>query len=152
MNSIRAVSEQLINCSSISHDIMSLQALMTRGGEMVGLAQELRARSAASAARAGPAAADSSAADDIQMDAGMQQDLVDLGIYSPVTKSTAGKQYHRELARQLAEFLSARLVRAGGMLALHDVYCLFNRCAACLCALEATLEAFAEEACVLWLL
>lgn len=91
---------------------------------MVQLAQELRARAAATTGRAG---AEGGAAEDTEMDADMQQDLVDLGIYSPVTKSSAGKLYNKELARQLAMFLTARLARAGGMMALHDVYCLFNR-------------------------
>lgn len=40
----------------------------------------------------------------------------------------AGARFHLELARQLADFLAAEpLRRAGGLLPLTDVYCLFNR-------------------------
>lgn len=62
--------------------------------------------------------------------------LRDMGIMSnPVTRSSAGSLYHQELARQLAEFLrkgkgqGADLKGRGGMLTLHDAFCLFNRCA-----------------------
>ena len=53
--------------------------------------------------------------------------LVSLGIASPVTKASAGALYHRQLSRQLADWLPAALARAGGILALPDVFCLFNR-------------------------
>lgn len=62
------------------------------------------------------------------MDAGMARELIELGIVSPVTKQSAGKQYHEQLSRQLAEFLEKNLQREKGMMVLHDVYCLFNRC------------------------
>jgi len=42
----------------------------------------------------------------------------------------AGARYHTELSRQLADFLAAPLARAGGILQLPDIYCLFNRWAA----------------------
>lgn len=35
--------------------------------------------------------------------------------------------YNEELARQLAEFLQRVLERTSGMIALIDVYCVFNR-------------------------
>ena len=53
--------------------------------------------------------------------------LVSLGIASPVTKASAGALYHRQLSRQLADWLPAALARNGGILALPDVFCLFNR-------------------------
>jgi ESCRT-II complex subunit VPS36 len=48
---------------------------------------------------------------------------------SPVTRLSAGRQYHQELARQIADLLLSdnRLRRLGGMVALSDVYCLYNR-------------------------
>lgn len=61
------------------------------------------------------------------LDAGMARELIELGIVSPVTKQSAGKQYHEQLSRQLAEFLEKQLRREKGMMVLHDVYCLFNR-------------------------
>ncbi|RHZ83650.1 hypothetical protein Glove_89g106 [Diversispora epigaea] len=53
--------------------------------------------------------------------------LVELGIQNPVTKDSAGSIYHKELARQLAEFLENLLAKENGMIALTDIYCIFNR-------------------------
>lgn len=55
--------------------------------------------------------------------------LQSMGIASPVTKFSAGRLYHKQLARQLADFLhdSNRLSRMGGMMTLTDVYGMFNR-------------------------
>jgi ESCRT-II complex subunit VPS36 len=36
---------------------------------------------------------------------GLNSLMLDIGIASPVTKGTAGTQYHQQLARQLADFL-----------------------------------------------
>jgi ESCRT-II complex subunit VPS36 len=35
--------------------------------------------------------------------------------------------YHQELARELSDFLSAILDKAGGMMSLVDIYCMYNR-------------------------
>lgn len=56
-----------------------------------------------------------------------QLQLIAMGITSPVTKASAGSRYQHELSRQLADFLAVPLSRAGGVLLLPDVYCLFNR-------------------------
>lgn len=55
--------------------------------------------------------------------------LQSMGIASPVTKYSAGRLYHKQLARQLADFLleSNRLSRMGGMMTLTDSYGIFNR-------------------------
>lgn len=53
--------------------------------------------------------------------------LANLGISSPVTKESAGSAYHRELSRQLADFITPYLTEAAGTLQLVDVYCLYNR-------------------------
>ena len=55
--------------------------------------------------------------------------LHSIGIVSPVTKYSAGRLYHRQLAQQIVDFLSAqsRLERMGGMVTLPDLYCLYNR-------------------------
>ena len=42
-------------------------------------------------------------------------------------ESVASGLFHDELARQLADFLRTPVDRAGGMLSLIDVYCMFNR-------------------------
>ncbi|CAG8795937.1 16579_t:CDS:2, partial [Gigaspora margarita] len=53
--------------------------------------------------------------------------LIELGIPNPVTKDSSGSAYHKELARQLAEFLDNFLEKEKGMMSLTDIYCLFNR-------------------------
>lgn len=52
-----------------------------------------------------------------------------LGIISPVTKLSAGREYHQQLARQIGDILltNNRLRRLGGMITLSDVYCIYNR-------------------------
>jgi len=64
---------------------------------------------------------------DALMSAEMREMLVSLGIASPVTKASAGALYHRQLSRQLADWLPQALAQNGGILALPDVFCLFNR-------------------------
>jgi len=54
-------------------------------------------------------------------------ELIGMGITSPVTKESAGSLYHDQLSRQLSDFLEERLKRVGGMMTLPDVYCLYNR-------------------------
>ena len=44
-----------------------------------------------------------------------------------MTKQSAGSLYHQQLARELADFAAPHVARAGGMVALTDVYCLLNR-------------------------
>jgi ESCRT-II complex subunit VPS36 len=60
-----------------------------------------------------------------EMDAILQS----IGIVSPVTKFSAGRAYHAELSRQLADVLlrGSALERLGGTCTLTDVYCIFNR-------------------------
>eukprot|EP01039_Chlorochromonas_danica_P007572 gene7573-8372_t len=59
----------------------------------------------------------------------MENILQSIGIISPITKSTAGRQYHNQLARQIADLLliDHRLERLGGLVTLPDLYCLINR-------------------------
>jgi hypothetical protein len=95
-----------------------VQTLKASGERLAALACDLKERAAAKGT-----AANSS------LDAQMADSLVDLGIISPVTKQNAGKQYQTQLARQLADFLLPLLRKRRGMMVLHDVYCVFNRCA-----------------------
>jgi len=46
---------------------------------------------------------------------------------SSVTKDLAGKNYFQELAMELEKFLAPVLSKVGGILALVDVYCMYNR-------------------------
>ena len=52
-----------------------------------------------------------------------------VGISNPVTKEShgSGSIYHKELAKELAEYLDKIVHDVGGMITLSDVYCRFNR-------------------------
>lgn len=55
--------------------------------------------------------------------------LENMGMTSALSEKQAGSMYHKQLARQLVDFLrhNDKLSKAGGMMTLTDVYCLFNR-------------------------
>eukprot|EP01082_Thalassiosira_pseudonana_P008080 g6718.t1 g6718 contig23:1084729-1086186(+) len=55
--------------------------------------------------------------------------LENMGMTSALSAKQSGSMYHKQLARQLADFLhqTDKLSKAGGMMTLTDVYCLFNR-------------------------
>ena len=59
----------------------------------------------------------------------METIFQNIGIISPVTKYSAGRLYHKELSKQLADFLlnDNLLKRMGSMATLPDIYCLYNR-------------------------
>jgi len=76
---------------------------------------------------AATAATATAAGGELLLDSETQLQLIAMGITSPVTRASAGARYHQELARQLADFLSVPLSKAGGVMMLPDVYCLFNR-------------------------
>lgn len=99
-----------------------LRGLMGKAQDMVTLAERFRERSSA-----GGSGVDRAASGDEAMDADMENELISLGIASPVTKTTAGALYHQQLSRQLADFLAARMSAHAGIMALPDVFCLFNR-------------------------
>lgn len=99
-----------------------LNALMSKAKEMMELAEKMRQKLLTNSS------AQSNSGDE---EMGSKQDMQDLllsvGIVSPVTKETAGALYHQQLSRQLADFVRIPVEKAGGMIALVDVYCLFNR-------------------------
>jgi EAP30/Vps36 family len=92
-----------------------LQTLKASGEKLAGLAADLRERAARGAA------------DGSTLDSAMADSLVDVGIVNPVTKSNTGTKYQERLSAQLEEFLRPVLRKERGMMALHDVYCVFNR-------------------------
>jgi ESCRT-II complex subunit VPS36 len=59
----------------------------------------------------------------------MESILQNIGIISPVTKLSAGRLYHQQLAQQIADLLHSKncLSRLGGMATVTDIYCLYNR-------------------------
>ena len=64
---------------------------------------------------------------DEEAEADIKRQLIEMGISNPITKESAGSRYMVELARQLCDFLTSPLQQAGGIMALSDVYCLYNR-------------------------
>lgn len=102
---------------------LDLNALMSKAKEMVVLAEKMRLKLLA----APNVQAESTDEEDSTSRQEMQDWMLSVGIASPVTKETAGALYHQQLSRQLADFVKVPVQRAGGMLALVDVYCLFNR-------------------------
>ncbi|OEL22569.1 Vacuolar protein sorting-associated protein 36 [Dichanthelium oligosanthes] len=99
-----------------------LNALMSKAKEMMQLAEKMRLKLLTNS---------STEPNSNDEEMGSKQDMQDLllsvGIVAPVTKETAGALYHQQLSLQLADFLRIPLEKAGGMMALVDVYCLFNR-------------------------
>eukprot|EP00850_Spirogloea_muscicola_P001158 SM000004S15028 [mRNA] locus=s4:876748:879446:- [translate_table: standard] len=107
------------------HEAFSdLSALMVKAKDMVQLADRMQAK----LARQTPGEGGGGEDDDF---GGSRQDVQDwllsVGIASPVTRESAGALYHQQLSRQLADFVNEPLAKAGGMVALVDVYCMFNR-------------------------
>lgn len=108
---------------SLQDAFQDLNALMSKAKEMVMLAEKMRQKLlSGSNSQAG-----STNDDELGSKEEMQDWLLSVGIISPVTKESAGALYHQQLSRQLADFVRIPLERAGGMINLIDVYCLFNR-------------------------
>jgi ESCRT-II complex subunit VPS36 len=114
-----------------------LESLMQRGREVVNVVQRYAAYAAADTAAASETSSAASTVGDetstvsdptgetSEMEAIMQS----IGIVSPVTKFSAGRLYHKQLARQIADILlqQNRLAKLGGMVTLIDLYSLYNR-------------------------
>ncbi|XP_062207218.1 vacuolar protein sorting-associated protein 36-like [Phragmites australis] len=99
-----------------------LNALMSKAKEMMQLAEKMRLKLLTNSS-----AQLNSNDEEMGSKQDMQDWLLSVGIVSPVTKETAGALYHQQLSLQLADFVRIPLEKAGGMIALVDVYCLFNR-------------------------
>lgn len=117
-----------------------LKSLIDKAKEVVAVVERysiaLQDKQAAAAASAGAGGGDRG--DDSTQEAeDLSSILQDIGIASPVTKTSAGTRYHQQLARQLADFLSSPPGRRagartlldmfGGMITLPDVFSVFNR-------------------------
>ncbi|KAG0243240.1 Vacuolar protein-sorting-associated protein 36 [Mortierella sp. GBA43] len=100
---------------TLSQAFQDLQGLMHKAKEMVALAETISKRLAKSNTM------------DNEETATFKTYLLSMGIASPVTKDTAGAVFHKELARELVEFILPLVEREGGTMSLMDVYCVFNR-------------------------
>ncbi|KAM5546479.1 vacuolar protein sorting-associated protein 36 [Rosa sericea] len=108
---------------SLQDAFQDLNALMSKAKEMVMLAEKMRQKLLSGSTSQAGAAED----EELGSKQEMQDWLLSVGIISPVTKESAGALYHQQLSRQLADFVRLPLERAGGMMNLIDIYCLFNR-------------------------
>ncbi|XP_028807563.1 vacuolar protein sorting-associated protein 36 [Neltuma alba] len=108
---------------SLQEAFHNLNALMSKAKEMVTLAEKMRLKLLSGSN------SQTNETNDEEMGSKeeMQDWLLSVGIISPVTKESAGALYHQQLSRQLADFVKIPLERAGGMINLIDIYCLFNR-------------------------
>lgn len=108
---------------SLQDAFQDLNALMSKAKDMVMLAEKMRLKLLSGSNTQISATND----DEMGSKQEMQDWLLSVGIASPVTKESAGALYHQQLSRQLADFVKVPLERAGGMINLIDIYCLFNR-------------------------
>eukprot|EP00271_Cylindrocystis_brebissonii_P013728 TRINITY_DN3390_c0_g1_i1.p1 TRINITY_DN3390_c0_g1~~TRINITY_DN3390_c0_g1_i1.p1 ORF type:complete len:441 (+),score=109.32 TRINITY_DN3390_c0_g1_i1:784-2106(+) len=121
--------QQQVTEKSLQEAFSDLNALMAKARDMVQLAERMQAKLLAPARPA--EGAEGLGEGEEVVGAESKQELQDLllsvGIASPVTKESAGALYHQQLARQLADFLRKPLEVSGGMMAVVDAYCVFNR-------------------------
>lgn len=88
-----------------------LQSLMKKAGEMVVLAERL---AEATGGKVGEIS-------------DLQRLVHGLGIKSPVMRAATGADFHKELGKQLAEWIRPILNSSNGIITLTDAFCLFNR-------------------------
>ncbi|KAF9939310.1 hypothetical protein BGZ75_003966 [Mortierella antarctica] len=100
---------------TLSEAFQDLQGLMDKAAEMVALAETISNRLAKSDTM------------NNEETATFKTYLLSMGIAAPVTKDTAGAVFHKELARELFEFILPIVEREGGTMSLMDIYCVFNR-------------------------
>lgn len=108
--------------------LTDLESLAQKAREVVSVVQ----RYAAVMQEARQAAADeglSETSSQIGEVSEMETIMQNIGVISPVTRLSAGRSYHQQVSRQLAEVLTHqnRLHRLGGMITLTDLYFLYNR-------------------------
>lgn len=119
---LRKEKEQMEATDKNLHAAFSdLNALMAKAKDMVLLAERMRVKLLA------PPSTSTAGDEEFGSKEEMQDWLLSVGIVSPVTKESAGAHYHQQLSRQLADFLQVPMEKAGGLLAVVDAYCLFNR-------------------------
>ncbi|KAF9908904.1 hypothetical protein EC991_009310 [Linnemannia zychae] len=100
---------------TLSEAFRDLQGLIDKAAEMVALAETISNRLSKSNSM------------NSEETATFKTYLLSMGIAAPVTKDTAGAVFHKELARELVEFILPIVEREGGTMSLMDIYCVFNR-------------------------
>lgn len=128
---IRKQERNMENVDALTKTALTdLDALMNQARDAIAVVQRYAAyvveRKGVDAVEEGEASETSSQAAETNE---MESILQSIGIVSPITKNTAGRLYHEQLARQIADIMhsQSRLQRLGGLISLTDLYCLFNR-------------------------
>eukprot|EP00981_Chlorochromonas_danica_P014203 scaffold7537_cov179-Ochromonas_danica.AAC.24 len=128
---IRKQEKSLESVDQLTKSALSdLDALMNRAREVISVVQRYAAYVTAEKEGEEEEGMNSETASSLTTETNeMENILQSIGIISPITKSTAGRQYHNQLARQIADLLliDHRLERLGGLVTLPDLYCLINR-------------------------
>ena len=107
-----------------------IDAFLSEASELIKVIQKYSAtierERAATLSSSGGRSDNSLAGEDTAKLVGMMENM---GMASALSAKQSGSDYHKQLARQLVDFLrhNDRLTTAGGMMTLTDVYCLFNR-------------------------
>eukprot|EP01025_Chloroclados_australasicus_P051888 TRINITY_DN6043_c0_g2_i1.p1 TRINITY_DN6043_c0_g2~~TRINITY_DN6043_c0_g2_i1.p1 ORF type:complete len:536 (-),score=76.62 TRINITY_DN6043_c0_g2_i1:243-1778(-) len=109
--------------SSLSQAFQDLKNLMGKAQDMVTLAERLKSTLSSKGKEAGEG--DQEEEEEFQKE--LQDDMLNMGIASPVTRESSGARYYVELAKQLSSFLAAPMKRSFGMMTLQDTFCWFNR-------------------------
>jgi len=97
-----------------------LNTLMDKARDLVTLAEKFAEKMKKAAEQQSKEEADSEQQEFDNM-------LVSIGLGSIVTKASAGALFHKELARQLVDFLKIPIEKEHGMMLMTDAYCLYNR-------------------------
>ncbi|KAL3799737.1 hypothetical protein HJC23_010387 [Cyclotella cryptica] len=106
-------------------NVADIDAFLGEASELIKVIEKYAAtieRERAAASVDGPPSSEKDTAKLVSM-------LENMGMTSALSEKQSGSTYHKQLARQLVDFLrhKDKLSQAGGMMTLTDVYCLFNR-------------------------
>ncbi|KAL7461571.1 hypothetical protein ACHAXS_001989, partial [Conticribra weissflogii] len=114
----------------------AIDRFLIEAGELTKVIQSYVAKIERERAASTAAATSSSAKSNTDPEANTSDDtaklvnmLENMGMTSALSAKESGSIYHKQLSRQLVDFLrkNDKLSKAGGMMTLTDVYCLFNR-------------------------
>ncbi|GAA5870527.1 hypothetical protein JCM3774_003700 [Rhodotorula dairenensis] len=117
---------------SLDDALKDLDSLMRKAKDMISLAQTINARLAPSIGTGADTTTTTTTAEERQAVTLASTSLQSLGLVSAAVTSdlvSDSKQYHQELARELAEVLRKGTVmeKHGGIVGLDEVWCLWNR-------------------------
>ncbi|KAI8896601.1 EAP30/Vps36 family-domain-containing protein [Globomyces pollinis-pini] len=101
--------------NTVQDSFADLESLMEKASELTKLADILTSKLSSS--------------QDVSIEQQQFQNIIqELGIIQPVTKKSSGSSYHKELAKELSDFLTKYSIQSpSSMYSLCDIFCIFNR-------------------------